>query len=146
MQKMTDEKPSWTEISSVLSRSRLHKIFEAVGSTERLLTILEDFYEKMARDTMIGFFFREPHAKKTVKQIALQQHGFLLRAMGETKTYAGKTPAQAHTELPPILPGHFDRRLKILREVLVEHGLPEEQIETWIQFESTFRDVVVQKN
>lgn len=68
-----------------------------------------------------------------------------MRAMGVIHSYQGKSPAQAHLNLPPILKGHFDRRLKLLEQTLRIHGLSEEDIELWIQFENTFRDKIVKK-
>jgi len=103
--------------------------------------ILQDFYARMAADMLIGFFFDG----RDVAAIARKQAEFLLRAMGATPSYQGKAPAQAHDELPPILSGHFDRRLRLLEETLRAHGLSEEDIRTWIGFENAFRDAIVTK-
>ena len=66
-----------------------------------------------------------------------------MRAMGATPTFAGKPPAQAHGTLPPILTGHFDRRLRILEATLHDHGLDSADIRTWVEFENAFRDGIV---
>ncbi len=88
---------------------------------------------------MVGFFFDG----KDLAHIAEQQLRFVLRAMDAVSSYAGKSPSAAHLELPPILAGHFDRRLRILEETLREHGLTEAEIQVWIGFEEAFRNVIV---
>lgn len=118
-----------------VNKPELKAIFEKIGGESGLAAILKEFYQRMANDLLIGFFFDG----KDLDHIASQQLKFLMRAMGATLSYSGKAPAQAHLELPPILPGHFDRRLRILEETLRNHQLSEEQIRIWIQFENSFR-------
>ncbi len=125
--------------SKRISRKSLFRLFESIGSEEKLGIILIDFYNRMSNDILIGFFFN----KKDIKAIALKQKDFLLRAFGARDSYSGKPPASAHKELPSILSGHFDRRLKILEETLKEHGLSENNIKEWIAFEMTFRKQIV---
>ncbi len=122
-----------------LTKPELAKLFQSIGSEQRLREILRRFYTVMSQDTMIGFFF----AGRDLDSIADKQSEFLLRAMGERPTYSGKAPADAHSSLAPILPGHFDRRLRILEQVLSEEGLPAEDIRTWLAFENAFRDGIV---
>jgi hemoglobin len=116
----------------------LRGLYARLGK-EKIEAILKDFYRRMEQDILVGFFFRG----KDVDQIAERQLQFLLRAMGATPSYSGKPPASAHSELAPILSGHFDRRLKLLEETLVEHGLSAEDIRTWIGFENAFREGIV---
>ena len=129
-----------------LMRIQLRSIFLSLGEDSssrenRMNLILEDFYERMSRDTMIGFFF----ANLDLKHIAHQQSKFLLNAAGLIDQFEGKGPATAHLALAPILEGHFDRRLVILRETLQAQQVPAAMIELWISFESTFRNIVVSK-
>ena len=95
----------------------------------------------MSQDLMIGFFFQD----KDIQAIADKQTEFLLVAMGISPKFIGRSPSQAHLGLPPILPGHFDRRLVILKETLKDHGLSPDDIQIWIEFEEAFRNVVVSK-
>lgn len=126
-----------------IRKPELNALYTRIGGEKGLETLLDQFYQRMSKDTMIGFFFEG----KDLHSIALQQKKFLMRAMGATQSYQGKPPAQAHRELSPILPGHFDRRLKILEEVLTEAGLSAEDMRTWIAFENTFREgIVASKN
>ena len=95
----------------------------------------------MSQDILIGFFFDG----KDSDSIADKQLEFLLVAMGVQPQFQGKGPAQAHLGLPPILKGHFDRRIFILAETLKDHGLEEKEIKAWISFEKAFENVVVTK-
>ena len=122
-----------------LNRSELKTLFHEVGSEDRLRLILRDFYRRMAVDILVGFFF----TNKNPESVADQQVSFLMRAMGQSPSYRGKSPAQAHGQLPPILAGHFDRRLKILEETLREHGISEGAIQLWLRFENSFKAGIV---
>ena len=119
-----------------VSKPELKAIFERSGGEAGLARILHSFYARMRDDVLIGFFFDG----KDVDVIAEKQKQFLMRAMGASVSYIGKSPAKAHLELAPILAGHFDRRLRILEDVLRENGLQSEDIRNWIRFESAFRD------
>lgn len=119
----------------------LGRIYRALGGEEKLQEVLDQFYENMSRDILIGYFF----TGKDLKKIASMQKSFLMRAWGITKSYAGKSPADAHKELPDILKGHFDRRLRILEETLEKFGLEKKEIKAWVEFESKFRKAVQSK-
>lgn len=116
----------------------LQALYKNLGE-EKIRAIIQDFYAAMENDILIGFFFEG----KDLQKISAKQTEFLLRAMGGRSSYTGKAPADAHDQLPPILAGHFDRRLKILDETLAKAGLSEAQRRAWIGFENAFRDAIV---
>ncbi len=120
--------------------SRIRRVFadELSADESRLFALLEDFYREMAGDVLIGFFFDG----KDLTHIAQKQGEFLLRAMGSRPTYAGKPPATAHLAMPPILAGHFDRRLRLLEQTLERHGVSPAGRAAWIEFESLFRESI----
>jgi hemoglobin len=122
-------------------KPELKQLYVKIGEEKGLEKMLKDFYRRMQKDVLIGFFF----AGKDIDAIALKQKEFVMRAMGATPSYSGKPPAQAHLQLPPILEGHFDRRLKILEQTLKDHGLNENDIKVWIGFENAFRSSIVKK-
>ncbi len=107
----------------------------------RIRGIVRRFYDRMAGDVLIGFFF-ENH---NLDHIAEQQTAFLYRAMGLRESYSGKAPADAHSKIAPILEGHFDRRLVLLEEHLKAEGLDEAQRQVWTSFENTFRTAILGK-
>ncbi|MGZ3687949.1 MAG: group I truncated hemoglobin [Bdellovibrionota bacterium] len=121
-----------------VNKPELRALYSRLGEA-KLGEILRDFYNRMSRDILIGYFFDG----RDTDAIADKQKQFLMRAMGAVPTYSGKAPADAHTELPKILAGHFDRRLRILEETLRAHGLSEEDIRTWVEFEEAFRKGIV---
>jgi truncated hemoglobin YjbI len=127
------------EIPLTVVKPELKLLYAKIGSRERLEEILQDFYARMGRDVLIGFFFDG----KDVAAIARRQMDFLLKAMGASESYSGLAPAQAHDKLAPILSGHFDRRLQLLEQTLKDHGLEQAEIETWLRFENAFRGGIV---
>lgn len=125
-------------------RIKLQAIIKSLGSdlesqSQKLNLILEDFYERMAADPMMMHFF----TGKDLKHIAHQQGKFLLNAAGMIPKFEGKGPHTAHTAIPPIWDGHFDRRMVILRETLNAHQVSSPMIELWVAFEASFRNIVV---
>lgn len=109
-----------------------------LGGPEQLRAILRIFYERLFMDSLVGFFF----AGKDLEEIVDGQHGFLMRAFQETPRFTGVHPGEAHRELPPILRGHFDRRLVMLREVLVEQGVDPADVEAWMRVEEGMRRLI----
>ncbi len=127
------------------ARSRLRHLIEELEGEPGLHSVLAEFYERMQRDVMIGFFFEG----QDVARIRTHQAELILKAAGLREEYTGKLPGQAHGQLPRILPGHFDRRIQILRETLQDwrssSGVmlnPAAQ-QTWIDFEEAFRAVIL---
>ena len=127
------------KLGLTVNKPELKALYQKIGGEIQLKEILQDFYRRMANDVLIGFFF----SGKDLDQIASQQQQFLMKAMGVSPSYSGKSPSQAHRELPSILTGHFDRRLRILEEVLHDHGLSDTEIKVWIAFENAFRSAIV---
>jgi truncated hemoglobin YjbI len=125
------------------NRQELNTLFTAViqqlGGETQFRAVLDDFYQRMLGDIMIGFFFEG----KDIHHIAEQQTNFILMAAGLREHYSGKGPSTAHTALPPILPGFFDRRLRILEEALAASKIAPDLAKQWVRFEESFRMVVV---
>jgi len=132
------------ELPFIISKPELKGLYQRLGPTpeareQKLEQILVDFYVRMSYDIILDFFF----TGKDVPAIARKQKEFLMRGFGAIPTYSGKAPADAHTELPPILEGMFNRRLQILEETLRSYSLNDEDIRNWISFENAFRGAVV---
>ena len=118
---------------------KLHELVKEIGGPDRITQILKVFYGELARDVMVGFFFEGFN----LDSIATMQSQFILRSAGWRSDYSGRTPDRAHDKLAPILPGHFDRRIQILKSVLANEGLTQIQTEVWIEFEEAFRKLIV---
>lgn len=129
-------------------RQKLTELVRSLGES-RIFEIVEAFYRRMHQDAMVGFFFDAALAQKqgdpseNLRHIARQQALFILKVAGVSQAFQGHPPHSAHLRLPPILSGHFDRRLVLLGEVLREQKLKPEQVETWVSFEESFREMVV---
>ena len=122
----------------------LRSVIESFGrdldsQRTRLIEILSIFYQNQERDVMIGFFF----TGRDLVAIATKQAAFILKATGLVNEYTGKSPGQAHTALPPIRLGQFNRRIEILRDTLNAAGLSSEQVTAWVAFEKMFEKAVV---
>jgi truncated hemoglobin YjbI len=123
-----------------LNRELLFSCFETLGGKEGLQKWMRLFYEKQASDLLIGFFF----SGKDVHAIADRQATFFFSACTGS-SYQGVSPLHAHRNLPPILKGHFDRRLVLLKETLDQSDLTEVQKKAWIRFERSFQKVIYSK-
>ncbi len=121
------------------ARPELNQLVHSIGGQDVLFSILKEFYEVMSKDVLIGFFFDG----RDLDKIAQGQQQFILMAAGFIDKFEGKGPATAHLEMPPILSGHFDRRLVLLREVLQKRNFDSKLVDQWLQFEESFRAVVV---
>lgn len=120
-------------------KSALSELYLAIGQEAGLHKILRAFYKKMSTDILLNHFF----FNRDLEAIIVHQKEFLMRAMGASPSYAGKTPAQAHSHLPPILEGHFDRRMLLLEQTLQEFSIPPHHAQMWISFEKKFKDFIV---
>lgn len=127
------------------SRAALRELLERLGPA-RLEEILLRFYERQADDVLIGFFFADPSREgglRDLRTIARKQGQFMLRSAGLVALEFTRPPNKAHADLPPILEGHFHRRLTILRELLSAEGLSSADTETWVAFEESFKTAVL---
>lgn len=149
MQSATDVKRLWTVTSTnqpfqASSQARLKALFDELGSEARLEAILIQFYERMAKDLLLHHFFigHDPRA------VALQQKNFMLVAMGVRARghYKGRPPHLAHSALPPLFPGHLDRRSILLKDLLQEEGLSADAIKAWVQFERAFFKAILARS
>ena len=120
-------------------RQSARGLVERIGGRARLRAILDVFYQRLFDDVLVGFFFHGHDLARIVDG----QCAFLLWAFGEEREYHGRHPSVAHRGLAPILRGHFDRRLQVLREVLEAEGLEPADIAAWLRVEESMRGVVM---
>jgi len=77
---------------------------------------------------MIGFLFvGKARARRVEKEWELAA-----RMLGADIRYTGKPMREAHARVP-ILGGHFDRRVQLLRNVLADHAIDAEVQAVWIE-------------
>src|SRR5206468_2461996 len=87
-----------------VSKPELKAIYPRAGGQEGLARILHDFYRRMSKDVLIGFYFDG----KDIDAIADKQMEFLMRPMGSCSLCAS-----SHSRRPPPLrrPGQPGRRV-----------------------------------
>ena len=94
-------------------------LYEAIGGEPRVREVLQRLYDRLFVDPIVGFLFDG----KDKARIVEQQLAFTCRFLGGPQTYDGLPLPQAHANLP-LLPGHFDRRHRLLAQVLEECQVP----------------------
>jgi hemoglobin len=113
-------------------------LYDAIGGEERVRAILQSLYDKLFADPMVGFLFEG----KDKAHIVEQQLAFTCRFLGGPQRYEGKPLPEAHASLP-LLPGHFDRRHRLLAQVLEESHAPKEVQGIWLQIDESLRPSVL---
>jgi hemoglobin len=112
--------------------------YEIAGGEAAIRAVLRDLYDKLFDDPMVGFLFEG----KDKNHLVEQQVSFTCGFLGGPQRYAGKALPQAHAALP-LLPGHFDRRHRLLRQVLEKRGMPQEVASAWLRIDESLRSSVL---
>jgi truncated hemoglobin YjbI len=112
-------------------------LFDELGGEPELRKIVDRFVDRVFDDVMIGFFFRNADRAR-IKQ---KEYEFAARHLGADVEYTGRPIAEAHAA-HPIMGGQFMRRLKILEETLLEHGVPDAVREHWLAHTEKLRAAV----
>jgi len=111
--------------------------FEAIGGEAPLRAIIDDFVDRIFDDLMIGFFFARA-SRERIKEFEYQHAAAHL---GGPVAYEGQPLEVAHGK-HRIMGGHFERRKKILSDVLVAHGVDEGVRQRWIAHVESLRSRV----
>lgn len=101
--------------------------FEIVGGEPALRRILEDFYDRIFNDLMIGYLFK---GRDKARLVTLELQ-LTARVMGADVVYEGRPMRAAHQALS-INRGQFQRRNQLLRETLRDHAVPDDVQRAWI--------------
>jgi hemoglobin len=108
--------------------------WERLGGDRGVSAILNEFIDVVARDIMIGYLFRGVD----LTRLKALEFGFASSHLGGTQEYTGRQLRSAH-QPRRIFGGQFDRRLVLLRQVLVRHEAPPDIIERWIANNNSLR-------
>jgi hemoglobin len=109
------------------------------GADEAVVrAVLQSLYDKLFADPMVGFLFEG----KDKAHIVDQQVSFTRAFLGGPHRYTGKPLPEAHAALP-LLPGHFDRRHRLLEQTLLEQAVPEPVRSRWLRIDETLRSSVL---
>lgn len=118
--------------------SATRSLYDELGGEPVLRRVLRALYDRLFDDLMVGFLFEGKDKEKLIEH---QLH-FTARFLGGPSAYTGKSMPDAHAHLP-LLPGHFDRRHQILREVLTAHAVPEAVRAEWLRVDQSLRIAVL---
>ena len=113
-------------------------LWQELGSGAKVRAVLEDFYPKVYANAQLAPFFRGV----TMQRVIDKQYSFLWQAMTGKKIYFGDRPRNAHHWMI-ITHELFDLRQSLMEQTQREHGLSDEQIARWSQFEEYFRPDMV---
>jgi hemoglobin len=115
----------------------MESAYERIGGEKALRTIIEDFVGRVFDDVMIGFFFRNASRER----IAEMEFQHAAEFLGSPIRYAGRPLDRAHAP-HRIMGGQFDRRKKILTDVLRAHGVPEDIERAWLEHTESLRGAI----
>jgi hemoglobin len=122
----------------VKAPSSPESLYEAIGGEARVRVILQDLYDRLFVDPIVGFLFEG----KDKAHIVERQVAFTSRMLGGPQVYEGLSLPKAHAQLP-LLPGHFDRRHRLLAQVLEAHAVPPQVARVWLQIDEALRPSVL---
>lgn len=111
-------------------------LFDQIGG-DKLREVIADFYSRIFHDVMIGFLF----IGKDRARLIDKEWEFVANLLGADVKYTGRPIREAHAK-SPILGGHFERRLQILRETLADHDVAPEVQARWIDHTLALRPQV----
>lgn len=114
-------------------------IIEEVGGEGAMQTLMRRFYDRLFDDIIIGFFFDNSDKEALIASQIAYVHAHLGSRKG---SYEGPSIRDAHSDLP-ILVGHFDRRHKILGEVLEEFDVTDRVRKAWLELDQAMREMVI---
>lgn len=104
---------------------------------EQLRAVVADFYRRVFDDVMIGFLF----IGKDRQRLIDKEYEFTARFLGAGTPYTGRTMREAHAR-SPIMGGHFDRRMTILRQTLADHQVHPQVARAWLEHQLRLRHQV----
>jgi hemoglobin len=113
-------------------------LYESIGGEARVRDVVQTLYDRLFDDPIVGFLFEG----KDKARIVAQQVAFTCQFLGGPQTYEGKPLPKAHAPLP-LLPGHFDRRHRLLELVLNDCSVPVDVKRVWLQIDQALRSSVL---
>jgi hemoglobin len=111
-------------------------LFDRIGG-DALRRVLEDFYDRMIGDPMIGFLFDGTNRHRLVQK----EWELTARMLGGDARYTGRPMREAHASRR-IMGGMFARRQRILEEVLEAHAVDPEVRAAWLAHNLALRPQV----
>ena len=102
-----------------------------------LRAIIADFVDRVFDDVMIGFMFRRA-SRERLREMEYQHAA---EHLGGPVRYEGRGLREAHAA-HRIMGGQFERRKKILADVLVAHQIEVDVRDRWVAHVESLRGMV----
>ncbi len=112
-------------------------MFEQLGGEPVLRALVNRFVDRMFADPMIGFMFQKANRAR----IKEKEYELAAQHLGGGVPYTGRPIGEAHAR-HPIMGGQFDRRLELLRSILVDAGVAAHITAHWIGYTENLRAVI----
>jgi len=119
-------------------RASARSHYDDAGGEGPIAAVIASLYDQLFEDPIVGFLFAGKDKKHIVEEQVLLTCSFL----GGPQRYRGKPLPEAHAKLP-LLPGHFDRRHRLLEQTLRAHAIPESVREAWLAIDEGLRSSVL---
>ena len=119
-------------------RTSARSHYDNAGGEGPIAAVIISLYDRLFEDPIVGFLF----AGKDKKHIIEEQVTLTCSFLGGPQRYRGKPLPEAHAKLP-LLPGHFDRRHRLLEEMLLAHSIPASVREAWLAIDEGLRSSVL---
>lgn len=113
-------------------------IYERIGGQEALITVVDDFYERVLADPELASFF----TGSNMSRLKGKQVEFFAQALGGPAEYSGLSMKQVH-QGRGIGQRHFDLVAKYLSESLLAAGVPSETVDEIIGAVAPLSDDIV---
>ena len=113
-------------------------IYEQIGGQDALITVVDDFYQRVLADPQLAGFF----TGSNMSRLKGKQVEFFAAALGGPDEYSGLSIRDAHLGRG-IKQVHFDLVAKYLSEALAGAGVPDATVETIIGVVATLSDDIV---
>ena len=116
-------------------------LLDDLGGRPMLEKVHKLFYDRLYEHPWLKHFFLPTDQK----HIENQQTDFMVSNMGGGKIYVGGIPNAVHGRMY-ISEDLFDLRSVILKECILECGVPEALAERWIRIDGGFRNALVKSS
>ena len=123
------------------SSTRGQSLYERLGGRPTLEKVHKIFYDKLNQHPWLSGFF----AGVNQTHIENQQSDFIGQLTGGPKIYSGRMPNHAHAHIY-ITDELFTVRSELLRQSLIEAGVPEKEREDWLKVDMAFKRVMVKES
>ena len=123
------------------STKSTQSLYDRVGGRPTLEKVHKIFYDKLySHPWLSGFFMGIDQTK-----IENQQTDFIAQLIGGPKVFGGRLPHHAHAHIY-VTDELFVIRNNLLRDSMIEAGVPEKEREEWLNVDRAFKRAIVKQS